>query len=64
MSGLQTAPRRWSSSLYRRRKVMHAFKIALVLFITLLFISPLYISLVYSLKMPSEMGTSTTACPS
>ena len=59
MTGLQTARRRSGFSLYRRRKVMHAFKIILVLFITLLFVSPLYISLVYSLKMPSEMGTST-----
>ena len=42
-----------------RKKAGKALRILLVLAVTLLFVSPLYISLIYSLKAPSEMGSGT-----
>lgn len=42
-----------------RRRLFGALRIFAVVAVTLLFISPLYISLIYSLKTPAEMGTGT-----
>ncbi len=41
---------------YRKKDARRILHFALVAFVTLLFVSPLYISLVYSLKTPAEMG--------
>ena len=45
-------------SMRRRRKARQLLHGVVVVLVTLLFVCPLYVSLVYSLKQPSEMGTS------
>ncbi|MDD3334075.1 MAG: carbohydrate ABC transporter permease [Eubacteriales bacterium] len=42
----------------RRKHLANLLRAVCVVLVTLLFISPLYISLIYSLKTPQEMGTS------
>lgn len=46
-------------SMHARNKLASGTRVFVVICITLLFVSPLYISLIYSLKTPAEMGTST-----
>ena len=45
-------------SMHKRHKIKNIIRNIVVILITLLFVCPLYVSLVYSLKQPSEMGTS------
>ena len=45
-------------SMHKRHKIKDIIRNIVVILITLLFVCPLYVSLVYSLKQPSEMGTS------
>lgn len=45
-------------SMRRRKRARQLLHGAVVILVTLLFVCPLYVSLVYSLKQPSDMGTS------
>lgn len=45
-------------SMHTRHRLGRMLRNLVVILITLLFVCPLYVSLVYSLKQPSEMGTS------
>ncbi len=58
MTTAQTPPRHLVQSVAAKRKAASVLRVICVVVITLLFVSPLYISFVYAMKTPAEMGTS------
>lgn len=59
MTSVRLSCRAFGGPWIRRRKALAGLRIFAVIVITLLFVSPLYISFVYALKTPAEMGTGT-----
>ncbi len=57
------AARRAFFNYTRRMKVRRALRALLVVLVTVLFVAPLYISLIYSLKTPAEIGTTPPLSP-
>lgn len=57
MSGLSTSRRKLFGNYTRRKKIGRVVHVLAVIVITILFVAPLYISFIYSMKTPAEIGT-------
>ena len=55
---MTTAAKTTGLNYTQKKRIKSAARVLCVVLVTLLFVSPLYISFIYALKTPDEMGTS------